>query len=114
MVSTIGITVHKHYCENELVETSFLPHGEEGCCDTDMPVNTNECSDEHQHFNVDSPLVLGVANIELTPIISWVATPYFTAELIQSELNLTPKFYADVNPPPSEPNIYTKVQSFLL
>jgi len=114
MVSTIGVTVHRHYCENELVATSILPHGEEGCCDTDMPMNTNACSDEHQHVNVDSPLMLVVASIELTPIISWVAAPYFATNLVQSEFNFTPKFYAVINPPPSEPNIYTKVQSFLL
>lgn len=114
MVSTIGITVHKHYCENELVATSILPHGEEDACDTDMPMDEGACSDEHQHFNVDSPLVLMIASMDLAPTFEWVVISSFSIIAPTSERNFTPKFYADIYPPPSEPNIYTKVQSFLL
>jgi len=114
MVSTIGITVHKHYCENILVATSILSHGGEDACDTDMPMEEGACSDEHQHYDVDSPIVSLVLNFEIAPYFNWVAVSFFTVNTIQSEKLHTPKLYADVNPPPSEPNIYTKVQSFLL
>lgn len=114
MVSTIGITVHKHYCENVLVATSFLPHGDEDACDTDMPMEDGSCSDQHEHFSVDSPLVLTVASIDMAPTFEWVPILSFSLVFSTSERNFTPKFYVDANPPPPEPNIYSKVQSFLL
>ncbi len=113
MVSTIGITVHKHYCENVLIATSILPHGDEDACG-DMPMEEGSCSDEHQHYAVDSPIVSLVFNFEIASAFNWVAVSFFSIETTKSELNFTPKLYADVSPPPSEPNIYTKVQSFLL
>ncbi|MCF6352115.1 MAG: hypothetical protein L3J06_03800 [Cyclobacteriaceae bacterium] len=114
MVSTIGITVHKHYCENILVATSILSHGGEDACGPEMPMEEGACSDEHQHYDVDSPIVSLVLNFELASSFNWVAASFFTVSTIQSEKLNTLKLYADVNPPPSEPNIYTKVQSFLL
>ncbi len=114
LVSTIGVTVHKHYCENKLVATSLLPHFDGDACDTDMPMEDGACSDEHEQFDIDSPIVITASSIEMTPLFEWVAASFFTIITTQTELNFTPKFYADASPPPSEPNIYTKVQSFLL
>ena len=114
LVSTIGVTVHKHYCESTLIATSILSHGEEDACGPDMPMDADSCSDEHEHYNVDSPLVLIVMNFELNPSFTWVVFEKTLLYSIISEDFSTPKFYADVYPPPSEPNIYTKVQSFLL
>ncbi len=114
MVSTIGVTVHKHYCENVLIATSILPHGGEDACGPEMPMEEGACSDEHQHYDVDSPIVSLVLNFEMTPSFDWMATSFFTLVSNQLEKNFTPKFYAEVNPPPSEPNIYIRVQSFLL
>jgi len=113
LVSTIGITVHKHYCENVLIATSILPHGDKDACG-DMPMEDGACSDEHEQFDIDSPIVITASSIEMTPLFEWVAASFFTIITTQTELNFTPKFYADASPPPSEPNIYTKVQSFLL
>ena len=113
LVSTIGITVQKHYCHSVLVATSLLPSIEDAC-DTNMPMEEGSCSDEHQHFGVDSPLVLSAISFDLTPSVEWVAAQNQLLELVTSTELPTSKFYADFSPPPSEPNIYTKVQSFLL
>ncbi len=114
MVSTIGITVHKHYCQNELVATSILPHGDEDACDADMPMESGHCSDEHVHFDVDSPIVAITADFDLTPSIAGVLASYVVLGTKISELNITSKYYTDANPPPLGPDIYIKVQSFLL
>ena len=114
LVSTIGVTVHKHYCESILVATSILPHGDEDACDTDMPMGPDSCSDEHRHYGIDSPLTLLVVNFELSPSFEWVeATEVLLVSLYDKDVDNS-KFYADSLPPPSEPNIYTRDQSFLL
>lgn len=114
LVSTIGITIHKHYCEATLVATSILPHGDDDACGPDMPMDDDSCSDEHDQYNVDSPLVLLAMGFDLAPSIEWVeATEVLFTNLYTKDFT-TPKFYADMSPPSSEPNIYTRVQSFLL
>lgn len=114
MVSTIGVTVHKHYCENELVATSILPHGDEDACDTNMPMPDNSCTDEHEQFNVDSPIVILAFNFDSAQAFDYVASSFYVFIVSEYENLFTPKYYADMYPPPSEPNIYKKVQSFLL
>ncbi len=114
MVATIGITVHKHYCASSLVATSILPHGDDDTCDSNMPMERHACEDQHQQFNVDSPLVLIAANYNMTPSIEWIEVLQTDVILSLSDNLSTPKIFADSSPPPSEPNIYTKVQSFLL
>ena len=114
LVSTIGVTVHKHYCDSQLVAVSILPHGDEDPCDSDMPMGTNSCSDQHQHYSVDSPLVLMAIIFNLAPAFTFVAVQEISLLGINTEYYTTPKLYADIHPPPSEPNIYTRDQSFLL
>jgi hypothetical protein len=114
MVSTIGVTIHRHYCGSSLVATSFLPHGDADACDTDMPMNDDSCTDNHLQFNVDSPLVLLTFGLESVPAIEWVKASEVLFVNLYSKDFTTPTFYADISPPPSEPNIYTRVQSFLL
>ena len=113
LVSTIGITVHKHYCDSTLVETSILPHGDDAC-DADMPMDHNTCEDRHDVYSVDSPLVLVAVGLDLAPAVAWVKI--FRTSVTYSTINtsINSKLYADLPPPPSEPNIYTRVQSFLL
>jgi len=114
LVSTIGITVHKHYCESVLVATSILPHGDEDACDMDMPMDENSCADDHQHYGIDSPLVSMAMNFELAPSVAWTDALQVLYTNLYTKDFVTPKFYADHPPPPSEPNIYTRDQSFLL
>jgi hypothetical protein len=113
MVSTIGITVHKHYCASSLVTTSILPH-EDDTCDSTNPMANHSCEDQHQHFSVDSPLVLVAMSFDLSPSIEWIKVLQSEVTVLLSENLSTTKVLADISPPPSEPNIYTRVQSFLL
>jgi len=86
----------------------------EDACDADMPMDADSCSDDHQHYSVDSPLSLLTLNFDMSPSVEWIpAQEVLLSNILFKDLT-TPKFYADIHPPPSEPNIYTKVQSFLL
>jgi len=113
MMSTIGITIHKHYCESTLVATSLFPSVEDAC-DSDMPMDADTCKDDHQHYGVDSPLVQLTLNYDLSPSVEWleivqiIALGDFSNNLINS------KTLAEISPPPSEPDIYARVQAFLL
>jgi hypothetical protein len=113
LMSTIGVTIHKHYCESRLVATSLIPSIEDAC-DSDMPMDEDTCKDDHQHYGVDSPLVLLALGFNLAPSIEWIAAHKTLLSSITVNDFSTPKFLADISPPLSEPNIYTKVQSFLL
>ena len=114
LVSSVGITVHKHYCASFLVDTSFIPHIEDAC-DEDMPMDEDSCEDRHDIYNVDSPIQLLTISFELSPSAEWILISYFDHWLNDDENQFSkPILLAELYPPPSEPNIYTKVQSFLL
>ena len=113
LVSSIGITVHKHYCASFLVEASFIPHIEDAC-DDDMPMEEDSCQDRHEIYNVDSPIQLLSINFELSPSIEWILISFFELRINEGDQFSKPILIAELYPPPSEPNIYTRVQSFLL
>ena len=113
LMSTIGVTIHKHYCESTLVATSLIPSIEDAC-DSDMPMDEDTCKDDHQHYGVDDPLVLLSLNFDMAPSVEWIENLQLVSIQDYSDNLLTSKFLADISPPPSEPDIYSKVQSFLL
>ena len=113
LVSTIGITVSRHYCESFLIETSLMASIGDAC-DSDMPMDDDSCSDDHQHYSVNSPLLLVPFNFDFSPSIEWATAPVVLVINIELKNLSSSNFYADLYPPPSEPDIYTKVQSFLL
>ena len=113
MVATIGVTVSRHYCGSILVNTSFVPQIADAC-DIDMPMDADDCEDDHQHYNVDSPLQLLSLNYDLAPSFAWVKDLPVLIIKKSSENQFTTKFLADISPPPSEPDIYASVQAFLL
>ena len=111
--STIGVTIHKHYCESTLVATLFIPSVEDAC-DTDMPMDEDTCRDDLQFYGVDSPLVLLSLTYDLAPSIEWIENLQFILIEDYSDNLLNSKFLADISPPPSEPDIYSRDQAFLL
>ena len=113
LLSTIGVTVSRHYCESFLIETSLMASIGDAC-DSDMPMDDDSCSDDHQHYGVDSPLFLQTFNFDFSASIEWNSTPVVLIQIIELKNLPISEFYADIDPPPSEPDIYTKVQSFLL
>lgn len=112
-MSTSGLTIHKHYCESALVAVSLLPSVEDAC-DSDMLMDEDTCKDDHLQYSVDSPLAYFPLNLDLTPSYEWLTSTQFLVEVVISPSLETSKFIADISPPPSEPDIYLKVQSFLL
>jgi len=113
LVATIGVTISRHYCGSILVDTSFVTPIADAC-DMDMPMDADDCEDDHQNFNVDSPLVLLSLNYDLAPTFDWFENIQIVLIKDFSDNQLTSKFLADISPPPSEPDIYTRVQAFLL
>jgi hypothetical protein len=113
LMSTIGITIHKHYCMSTLVATSLIPSVEDAC-DSDMPMDKDTCKDDHQHYGVDDPLLLLSLTFDLAPSVEWIENLQILAVQDHKDNLFTSKFLADISPPPSEPDIYSKVQSFLL
>lgn len=53
--ATMGATIHKHYCMNELVGWSLWHSDKEECGRCGMKEDkTGCCKDEHQHFKLQS------------------------------------------------------------
>ena len=113
LMSTIGVTIHKHYCESTLVATLLIPSVEDAC-DTDMPMDEDTCRDDFKFYGVDSPLVLLALTYDLAPSIEWIDNLQIIITKDFSDNLLTSKFLADISPPPSEPDIYSRDQAFLL
>ncbi|MEN8248132.1 MAG: hypothetical protein ABFS32_04315 [Bacteroidota bacterium] len=113
LVSTVGVTVSRHYCGSILIDTSFIPHIEDAC-DPDMPMDPEDCSDDLQSYSVDSPKMQLDKNVDIKPAYRWIEIEEtLFVELLPNQI-ITYKYYAGISPPPSEPNIYISVQSFLL
>jgi hypothetical protein len=113
LIATVGVTISRHYCDSILVDTSFISPIADAC-DMDMPMDADDCEDDHQHFNVDSPLVLLSLNYDLAPSFTWIKNLQIISIKDFSANHFTSKFLADISPPPPEPDIYTRVQAFLL
>lgn len=113
LMSTIGVTVHKHYCMSNLVATSLIPSVEDAC-DTDMPMDEDTCRDDHDFYGVDSPLVILSLTFDLAPSVEWIENLQIVIIEEYSDNLLTSKFLADISPPPTEPDIYSRDQAFLL
>lgn len=112
-MSTIGVTIHKHYCESTLVATLLIPSVEDAC-DTDMPMDEDTCRDDLKFYGVDSPLVLLSLTYDLTPSVEWLENLQILIIKDYSNNLPTSKFLADISPPFSEPDIYARDQAFLL
>jgi len=113
LLSTSGLTIHKHYCESALVAVSLIPSIEDAC-DSDMPMDKDTCRDDHQEFSIESPIVLLSINFDMTPSFEWLSIVQIILNQDFTHLNQSTNFLADISPPPSEPDIYLRVQSFLL
>jgi len=52
--STVGATIHLHYCMNEFVGWSLIPDGNKTCGKCGMQENDKGgcCKDEHRHFQL--------------------------------------------------------------
>lgn len=75
--TTIGATVHLHYCMNQFVSWSLFYDKEEACgrCGMEEKDKGGCCEDEHKHFKlkVDHP------KSNLSQLITFFATPYLVS-----------------------------------
>jgi hypothetical protein len=95
------------------VATLIIPSVEDAC-DSDMPMDEDTCRDDLQFYGVDSPLVLLALNFDLAPSVEWIENLQILIIKDYSDNVLTSKFLADISPPLSEPDIYSRDQAFLL
>ena len=113
VISSVGVTVSRHYCGTMLIDTSLVPHIADAC-NPDMPMDPEDCSDEHDAYIVDSPKIQLDNSVEFTPVFTWIEKE----ETLLMELTFTSvlpyKYFADLPPPLSEPDIFTRDQAFLL
>lgn len=80
--STFGVTVHLHYCMNELVGWTLLHHDEKDKCGKCGMTGKNNgcCKDEHKSFNVKTEHqkadVAKFIGFFLSPVITSPADTY--------------------------------------
>lgn len=99
--STIGATVHMHYCMNELVGWSLLHDKDETCDRCGMAEKDKEgcCKDEHKHFK----LKVDHQKVNVSNLVTFNAIPALTIPIvnldIHSFLNITETYPASHAPP---------------
>lgn len=104
LVSTMGVTVSKHYCGSKLVDVSVL-HGAEKCCDD--AGSSKCCHDETAHFEVDNDFIVLAQNVMFASIAIDLFIPVVT-ETIFNLVDNGREQAIDFAPPPP-----FKVLSFL-
>lgn len=93
MVTTMGITIHQHYCGTRLVKTTLF-HPPASCCE--MP---DCCHDESVTLSLKTDFTLDVLPIEQVTQFSMLHPVYEIASLLTSTNNST-GFAPDPDPPP--------------
>jgi hypothetical protein len=113
LMSTIGMSVSKHFCGEYLMQKSVIIQVE-ACCDSEqMPEGC--CHDELDNFSIeDDYQVTKIAyNQELIPINSYIFTNLLQLSSLQDDAVFNS---ALIESPPliiSE-DIYVQIQSFLI
>lgn len=111
LTATTGVAISKHYCMNRLLSMS-IGESKKSCCNEAEAMGC--CHNETEQVQVEDDFSLTVVTslpeVEL-PVLYTICA----LELITQSIEITePNFYTDTSPPPIEPDIYLKVQSFLL
>lgn len=113
MVSTIGVTVDKHYCGGHYIGTWF--YAADDACGMGMPTDNDCCHDDITIYSVENEFQF--ISTTTSPELQLLAYVTFPIELRQKviEEQFTSSFYwqSDLSPP-ATPKIYIKVQSFLI
>ncbi len=96
LISTMGFTVSKHYCSNELVDFS-INFETESCCDMEGGC----CHNENEHFQLQEEFLSSIHIDSFEDIgIDLLFTVYFlTVSVEQSETVISEIEYTDISPP---------------
>ena len=113
LISTVGITVDKHYCDGHYVGTWF--YAADDACGMDMPAENECCDDDITIYSVENEFQF--VSSTASPSIQLIAFVTFPIEeqqkLIKDQLTYTFDWQSGL-PPPASPKIFIKVQSFLI
>ena len=111
LISTIGLSVSKHYCGGILMDVAINSHTD-GCGEGDMPMGC--CTDETQLYAIDDDYQLKnhAFHFQAPAVVLHELNQVINLDLVAFELFNKGNF----DPPPLEPetDIYIQVQSFLL
>lgn len=113
-ISTVGISVTKHYC-GDILESIAINADNGQCCGEDQEP-TGCCHNESENYTLEDDFQLEQFNFKLNNFGVALIVIYqdLNLETIRdSEANDYLKLLSK-SPPSSEPDIYIQVQSFLL
>lgn len=115
LVSTAGYAVTRHFCGEILAHVS-IGHETQSCCESEERSSDCECENESEHVAVDDDYQQDHQEIKLTPALQATLVGFIKflafAPLLEDQGN---KLHPTLKYPPfTEPDIYNRVQSFLL
>jgi len=113
LISTVGITVDKHYCGGYYIGTWF--YALEDACGMDMPDNDDCCHDDITIYSVQSEFqYTPITQSPVLQLVAYVSFPLEKQYKIQEEQFINSFLWQLNLPPPTTPKVYIKVQSFLI
>ncbi|MEQ9288249.1 MAG: hypothetical protein RIG77_15135 [Cyclobacteriaceae bacterium] len=113
MMSTIGITISRHYCGEMLMAKSVILQADPCCDGTEMPEGC--CHDESDSFSIEDdfhPSKIAV-NQKLVAVAWFVFDQLFELSIDQ-DTSLALGELKESPPPIPETPIYLQVESFLI
>ncbi len=113
LISTVGITVDKHYCGGHFVGTWF--YAADDACGMDMPADSDCCHDDITIYNIENEF--HVVSNTISPklqLIDCISFPTKEQQKTIEDLLITSFAWQADTSPPTTPKIYIKVQSFLI
>lgn len=112
--STIGISIHEHYCQESLVTTS-IGIDLTAPCSCEMPMPNDCCQDVSTFYAFTGLFNLVSATVNSQPHFKLLAPINFNLNVLATA-NQPINFYVikDTSYPSAESKVYLKIQSFLL
>ncbi len=113
LISTVGITVDKHYCGGHYVGTWF--YAVDDACGMNMPANDDCCHDDITVYSVENEFQFVSNTIPPTlQLLAYVYFPIKKQQKVIEDLFISSSDWQPVLSPLISPKIYIKVQSFLI
>tara|TARA_R110000868_G_scaffold207257_7_gene456223 strand:+ start:106 stop:489 length:384 start_codon:yes stop_codon:yes gene_type:complete len=114
LFSTVGISVNKHYCDEVLKNIAINITPEHCCGDEEMPSGC--CHNESEQYSIDDELQLQRYNLNFEAVAVAKVIDYHQLLMgtYSDEFDNQNFSFAFKSPPSLEPDIYVKVQSFLI
>lgn len=112
-MSTIGITVSKHYCGDLLMTKSVILEAS-SCCDSEqMPEGC--CHDESDSFSIEDDFHASKITVNQNlVVVSWFVFNQLFQLAIDQDVSLALGSFIESPPPLPDTHIYIQVQSFLI